>query len=76
MGLSDTQREGAFMAIEMTADAFDYVLARAGLVLTEAEKAELKTVCDGVAAMAENVRKKRGRMAEPALIYNFTPEDL
>jgi hypothetical protein len=37
--------------------------ARAAL-LTDAEKAELKTVCDGIAAMAERVRKPRGRMAE------------
>ena len=29
-----------------------------------------------VAEMAERVRKPRGRMAEPAHIYNFTEEDL
>jgi hypothetical protein len=56
--------------------AFAYLLARAGLTLTETEKAELKTVCDGVAAMAERVRKPRGRMAEPALTYGFADEDL
>jgi len=56
--------------------AFEYLLTRAGLVLTDAEKTELKTVCDGIAAMAERVRKPRGRMAEPALTYGFAEEDL
>ena len=56
--------------------AFAYLLARAGLTFTEAEKAELKTVCDRVAAMAERVRKPRGRMAEPAHAYGFAEEDL
>ena len=56
--------------------AFEYLLARAGLALTEAEKAELRTVCDGIVKMAERVRKPRGRMAEPALTYGFADEDL
>ena len=56
--------------------AFAYLLARAGLNLTAAEKTELKTVCDGIAGMAERVRKPRGRMAEPALIFGFAEEDL
>jgi len=56
--------------------AFAYLLARAGLTLTDAEKAELRTVCDGIAAMAERVRKPRGRMAEPALTYSFGEDDL
>jgi len=56
--------------------AFEYLLGRAGLVLTDAEKIELKTVCDGIAAMAERVRKPRGRMAEPALTYGFAEDDL
>jgi hypothetical protein len=56
--------------------AFEYLLARAGLSLSEAEKAELKTVCDGIATMTERVRKPRGRMAEPALTYGFAEEDL
>ena len=64
------------MPIRVTDDAFEYLLARAGLSLTDAEKAELRTVCDGIAAMAENVRKPRGRMAEPALTYGFAEEDL
>jgi hypothetical protein len=64
------------MPIPINDGAFDYLLARAGLTLTEAEKEELKTVCDGIAAMAERVRKPRGRMAEPALTYGFADEDL
>jgi hypothetical protein len=56
--------------------ALDYLLARAGLSLTEAQKAELKTVYAGIAAMAERVRKPRGRMAEPAHTYGFAEEDL
>ena len=64
------------MPAQITDDAFEYLLARAGLTLTDAEKAELRTVCDGIAAMAENVRKPRGRMAEPALTYGFTEDDL
>ena len=64
------------MPIPITDDAFAYLLARAGLNLTETEKAELKAVCDNIAAMAERVRKPRGRMAEPALTYGFAEEDL
>jgi hypothetical protein len=64
------------MPIPISDHAFEYLLARAGLDLTDAEKAELKTVCDGIAAMVERVRKPRGRMAEPALTYGFAEEDL
>jgi len=64
------------MPIPISDHALEYLLARAGLTLTDAEKAELKTVCDGIAAMAERVRKPRGRMAEPALTYGFAEEDL
>jgi hypothetical protein len=46
------------------------------LTPTDAEKADLRTVLDGIAAMAERVRKPRGIMAEPALTYGFTKEDL
>lgn len=68
--------DGRVIAMPINDAAFEYLLARAGLVLTDAEKAELKTVCDGIAAMAERVRKPRGRMAEPALTYGFAEEDL
>ncbi len=64
------------MPIPINDGAFEYLLARAGLTLTDAEKAELKAVCDGIAAMAERVRKPRGRMAEPAMTYGFADEDL
>jgi hypothetical protein len=57
-------------------DAFEYLIARAGLSLSAEQKAELKEVCDGIAAMAERVRQPRGRMAEPALTYGFAEEDL
>ena len=56
--------------------ALDYLLARAGLDLTAEQRAELKTVHAGLAAMAERVRKPRGRMAELAHVYNFTEDDL
>jgi len=64
------------MPTPITDEAFEFLLARAGLTPTDAEKADLKTVVDGIAAMAERVRKPRGMMAEPALTYGFTPEDL
>ena len=61
---------------EIKDEAFEFLIARAGLELNEEHKAELKTVYAGVAAMAERVRKPRGRMAEPAHVYDFTEEDL
>jgi hypothetical protein len=64
------------MPTPITDDGFDFLLARAGLLLTDAEKAELKGVLGGIAAMAERVRKPRGIMAEPALTYRFAEEDL
>jgi hypothetical protein len=64
------------MSVPINDAAFEYLLARAGLSLTDAEKAELKKVCGGIAEMAERVRKPRGRMAEPALTYGFAEEDL
>jgi len=56
--------------------ALDFLLARAGLVLSEAQKAELKSVYPGIAAMAARVRQPRGRMAEPAHAYGFNEEDV
>ena len=61
---------------EITDEALELLLARAGLELTEAQRTELKSVYAGIVEMAERVRKPRGRMAEPALVYNFTEEDL
>ncbi len=64
------------MPADITNEALDFLLARAGLDLTAAEKVELKTVYAGIAQMAERVRQPRGRMAELAHVYNFTEEDL
>ena len=61
---------------EITNEAFEFLLARAGLDLTAEQKAELKGLYAGIAGLAERVRKPRGYMAEPAHIYNFTEEDL
>jgi hypothetical protein len=61
---------------QMKDEAFEFLLARAGLDLTDEQRAELKTVYAGIAAMAERVRKPRGYMAEPALVYDFAEEDL
>jgi hypothetical protein len=62
--------------MEINDAALDYLLARAGLSLTEEQKAELKNVSAAIAAMAERVRKPRGRMAEPAHTSGFAEEDL
>jgi hypothetical protein len=64
------------MPAEIPTEAFEFLLARAGLQLTDEQKAELKTVYAGIAQMAERVRRPRGRMAEPAHVYDFTEEDL
>ena len=61
---------------EIKAEAFEFLIARAGLDLNEEQKAELKSVYAGIAAMAERVRQPRGHMAEPAHVYDFTEEDL
>ena len=61
---------------EIKDEALDFLIARAGLDLSDGQKAELKSVYPGIAAMAERVRKPRGRMAEPAHVYDFTEEDL
>ncbi|HEX3992334.1 MAG TPA: hypothetical protein VHX39_14280 [Acetobacteraceae bacterium] len=60
----------------LTDPALEYLLQSAGLTLTDAEKADLKSIHDGLAAMKVRVRQKRGRMAELAHSYGFTPEDL
>ena len=64
------------MPSDINDTALDYLLARSGLNLTDAQKAELKTIHAGIIEMAERVRKPRGRMAEPALGYGFNEEDL
>ena len=64
------------MPSEISEEALDFLLARAGLRLGDAERAELREVYAGIAAMAERVRKPRGIMAEPVLTYGFAEEDL
>jgi hypothetical protein len=64
------------MPADISDQALDFLLARAGLDLTPAQKAELKSVYAGIAAMAERVRKPRGIMAEPAHTHLFNEEDL
>ncbi len=43
--------------------------------LTEAQKADLKTIHEALTAMKARVRQPRGRMAELAHTFAFTPED-
>ena len=64
------------MQSEINDAALEYLIARAGLDLTDEQKAELKTVHAALAALAERVRKPRGRMAEPTHSYGFAQEDL
>ena len=59
------------MPLILTDDVLDYLLESAGLTLTDAEKADLKTIHDGLAAMKARVRQPRGRMAEPAHSYRL-----
>jgi hypothetical protein len=56
--------------------AIEAMLARAGLSTTDEVKARLSEAYAHVAAMAERVRKPRGRMAEPVLTMGFAEEDL
>jgi hypothetical protein len=60
----------------LTDPALEYLLGNAGLTLTEAEKADLKMIHDGLVAMKARVRRKRGPMAELAHGYGFTAGDL
>ena len=60
----------------LTDPALEYLLQCAGLSLTDAEKADLKSVHDGLAAMKARVRQSRGHMAELAHSCGFTAEDL
>ena len=64
------------MPADISDEALDFLLARAGISLTAAQKADLKSVYGGVAQMAERVRQPRGRMAELAHTYKFNEEDL
>jgi hypothetical protein len=70
------REESLPMPPTLTDPALEYLLQSAGLTLTDAEKAELKSVHEGLATMKARVRQKRGRMAELAHAYGFTAEDL
>jgi len=57
-------------------EALDYLLASAGLTLTDAQKADLLSVHEALAAMKARVRRPRGRMAELAHNFGYSAEDL
>ena len=57
-------------------EALDFLLAGAGLEISEAQKSELCSIYEHLAAMKARVRQKRGRMAELAHTYGFAEEDL
>ena len=63
------------MPSQISEEALDFLLARAGLRLGDADKAELREVYAGIAAMADRVRKPRGIMAEPASTFGFAKAD-
>jgi hypothetical protein len=62
------------MPAELDDETLAFILARAGLNPTEAQKAELKKVYPNFAEMVERVRRLRGIMAEPAHTYRFDEE--
>jgi hypothetical protein len=64
------------MPSQLDDDTLAFLLARAGLSPTQEQLAGLKTAYPHVTAMAERVRRPRGRMAEPALTYGFAEEDV
>jgi hypothetical protein len=64
------------MPPELDEDAVEFLIARAGLSPTHEQMIGLKAAYQHVAAMAANVRKPRGRMAEPVLIYGFAEDDV
>ena len=57
-------------------EALDYLLASAGLDLSDQQKADLTSIHENLTAMKARVRQPRGRMAEPAHTFGFTDEDL
>jgi hypothetical protein len=64
------------MPLEPDDDALKFLIARSGLSPSAEQMAGLRTAWPHIAEMAARVRKPRGRMAEPALIYGFSEEDL
>jgi hypothetical protein len=57
-------------------EALDFLLASAGLDISDAQKSELCSIYEQLAAMKARVRQQRGHMAELAHSYGFTQEDL
>jgi hypothetical protein len=64
------------MPPELDEDALELLITRAGLSPTPEQMAGLKAAYPHIAAMAANVRKPRGRMAEPVLTYGFAEGDV
>ena len=64
------------MSPTLTDPALEYLLATAGMTLTEAQKADLKSIHDSLAEMKARVRTPRRHMAELAHTFGFTDEDL
>jgi hypothetical protein len=57
------------MVEPITREEFDFLARRAGVTLTEAQKAELMGIYPTIAAAAERNRSSRGRQAELAHIF-------
>jgi hypothetical protein len=64
------------MPPDLDDNALEYLIVCAGLAPTPEQLTALKAAYPHVAAMAANVRRPRGRMAEPVLTYGFAEEDL
>jgi len=60
----------------ITDAGLDALLAHAGIDVPAESREALKQHYAVIAAMAANVRKPRGHMAELAHIYDFRAEDL
>ena len=57
------------MSDSITSDQFDFLAARAGLVLTAQQKADVMATYPHYLDMIARNRKPRGRMAEPAHVF-------
>ncbi len=57
------------MSDEITDEQFEFLIARAGLMLTEEQKATIKPTYKYVKAMTARNARPRSRMAEPAHIF-------
>jgi len=59
------------MTTELTDAACEFLLQRAGLDLSGAQKADLRGVYHHITAMAVRVRRPRGHKAEPAHCFSL-----